>query len=361
MALNDKKSEEIDMKAAAKAFSKLGASKGGKARASKLSPEERKAIATRAAASRWGGRDEPLAVCGSPDRPLRIGPTEIEAYVLDDGTRVLSQRQFLEALGRHPKANVRREGAEEQLPPILQGKSIKPFIDEGLIAKSRPIKFRTPSGGLASGYRAELLPDVCEVYLKAREAGTLNRQQYHVAKKAEILIRGLANVGIIALVDEATGYQEVRAKDALTKILEAFIAKELQAYIDAFPSSFYQELFRLRGLAYPQDSVKRPQYFGCLTNDIVYKRLAPGVLNELKRITPRRPTSGTLKHKYYQRLTSNLGFPKLKEHLGSVVAIMKLSTNWADFIDKLDRLHPRYGETRKLNFPDFGEDSGSGL
>ena len=61
---------------------------------------------------------------------------------------------------------------------------------------------------MASGYRAELLPDVCEVYLKAREAGVLPTNQKHVAKQAEILMRGLAHVGIIALVDEATGFQE---------------------------------------------------------------------------------------------------------------------------------------------------------
>jgi hypothetical protein len=39
---------------AAVALSKLGASKGGKARAAKLSDRKRKAIAKRAAAVRWG-------------------------------------------------------------------------------------------------------------------------------------------------------------------------------------------------------------------------------------------------------------------------------------------------------------------
>lgn len=357
--------DSIDPSEAARALGKLGASKGGKARAKSLTPERRSEIARKAVEKRW----ERARAEGGPPIPsalhtgvLKIGNAELPCAVLEDGTRVLTQANFLEALGRHRKANVRKEDGEEQLPAILQGKSIKPFLDKDLIAKSTPVKFRTPNGSIASGYRAEVLPGVCEVYLKAREEGTLNRQQVHVAKQAEILIRGLANIGIIALVDEATGYQEIRAKNALAKILEAFIAKELQAYIDAFPRDFYQELFRLRGLEYPRDSVKRPQYFGYLTNDIVYKRIAPGVLDELKRITPRANT-GRLKHKYYQRLTSNVGYPKLREHLGAVVAIMKLSSSWADFIDKLDRLHPRYGETMKLAFADFNpeDDTGSGL
>jgi hypothetical protein len=39
---------------AAVALSKLGAAKGGKARAAKLSPAKRKAIAKKAAKARWG-------------------------------------------------------------------------------------------------------------------------------------------------------------------------------------------------------------------------------------------------------------------------------------------------------------------
>jgi hypothetical protein len=102
---------------------------------------------------------------------------------------------------------------------------------------------------------------------------------------------------------------------------------------------------------FPKDSVKRPQYFGKLTNDIVYKRIAPGVLAKLKEVTP-RSEDGRLKHKYFQRLTSNVGYPKLLQHLGSVVSIMKLSDDWKDFSGKLDRLHPRYGDTLPLPMDD---------
>ena len=261
--------------------------------------------------------------------------------MLADGRRVLTQSPFLQALGRHRRANVRRE-RNADLPSILQGKAIEPFVTPAIRAKGRPITFKLPNGGRASGYDAELLPEVCEVYLSARDADALPYQQKHIAKQAEIIMRGLARVGIIALVDEATGYQEVRARDALARILEAFIAKELQAYVKTFPPEFYGELFRLRGLEYPSESVKRPQYFGHLTNDIVYKRLAPGVLDELKRVTP-RDEKGRAKTKYFQRLTSNLGYPKLREHLGSVVTLMKLSRDWKDFERKLDQIHPRMG------------------
>jgi hypothetical protein len=105
--------------------------------------------------------------------------------------------------------------------------------------------------------------------------------------------------------------------------------------------------------------VKRPQYFGMLTNDIVYKRLAPGVLAELKRV---KLESGKPQDKLFQRLTSNLGYPKLREHLGSVVTIMKLSRTWQSFMDTLDSLHPNYGETilLPLNY-EQDRDDGKGL
>lgn len=118
-------------------MSETGKAKGGRARASKLSKEERSMIAKKAAASRWN-ESLPKAICGSVDRPLRIANKEIECYVLDDGTRVLTQASFLEALGRHRKANVRNEKLEEQVPAILQGKAIRPFISDSILEKEHP-------------------------------------------------------------------------------------------------------------------------------------------------------------------------------------------------------------------------------
>lgn len=373
------KPDEINK--AARELGRRGGLKGGNVRANALSAERRSEIARSGGVARSAKQkgienieDLPIAECTGI---VKIGEIELPCAVLEDGTRVFTQGGFLNALGRSERPAGRRGDAVEQMPAFLAAKNLKPYISEELIDSSRPIMFRTkPSsqqsegargGTIALGYKVELLPRVCNVYLQARDADALMTSEQHgqmrIAARCDILIRGLADVGIIALVDEATGYQEIRAKDALAKILEAFIAKELQAYIDAFPRDFYQEMFRLRGLEYPRDSVKRPQYFGYLTNDIIYKRLAPGVLDELKRITPREPKSGRLKHKYYQRLTSNIGYPKLKEHLGAVVAIMKLSSDWIDFMDKLDRLYPRFGDTIKMAFGDFdpGEDTGSGL
>jgi hypothetical protein len=328
-----------------------GRAKGGFARAKKMTAMERSKSSSHAAAERWKKERELAdAVCGSPEKPLRIGDIEIECYVLADGTRVLTQADFLGALGRHRRAKSARDG-NAALPPILQGKAIAPYIPPTILDKAKPITFALPQGGRASGYNAELLPEVCEVYLKAREGKALSTQQEKIAVQAEIIMRGLATVGIIALVDEATGYQEVRARDALATILEEFIAKEIQAYVQTFPPDFYAQMFRLRGLPFPVETVHKPQYFGHLTNDVVYKRLAPGVLDELQKATP-KDDKGRRRHKYFQRLTSNIGYPKLREHLGSVVTLMKISTDWDDFMVKLDQIHPRVEDTIPMQIED---------
>lgn len=120
-------------------------------------------------------------------------------------------------------------------------------------------------------------------------------QQRVVADRAEILVRGLARVAILALVDEATGYQEIRTKDALARILEAYIDKELNAWVRTFQRTSVRELFRHVG--YDSASVKRLQYFGKLTSHIVYERLAPGVLDELRIVVP-KDERGRRKHKF---------------------------------------------------------------
>lgn len=339
---------------------------GGLARAEALTPERRIEIAQKAASARW----KDVIHRATHEGVLKIGDVEFPCSVLEDEakTRVLSETKFMEGMGmyRSGALSTRRRGTEEEpgakVPLFLSQKNLKPYVIKHLgDVHSFIVKYKTLSGGLAHGIRAELIPKICEIWLDARADEVLGKSQTTVAAKAELLLRGLAHVGIIALVDEATGFQRDRAKDALAQILEAFIAKELQPWVKTFPADYYEQLFRLRGLKYPTDSVKRPQYFGTLTNDIVYKRIAPGVLKELKLVTERNE-AGRPKHRYFQHLSNNIGYPKLREHLGAVVAIMQLSQDYGDFMKKLDRLKPRYNETLLLPFDYESEkDDGKGI
>ena len=291
--------------------------------------------------------NEPLKViAGTPDKPLVIGDIEIPCYVLEGEKRVLSQGGFVRALGRTggPKS-----GHSEvfNLPVFLRPKNLKSFISSELVTSSQPIQFQTGTGGsVATGYRAELLQEVCEVYLKAREAGMLLPSQAHIAARAEILLRGFARLGIIGLVDEATGYQRIREERALAKILETFIAEELQPWTKTFPYDFYKQIFRLKGWPGP-NGARRPSVIGKYTNDFVYERLAPGVLDELRRKNPAQP-HGTRRHRHHQWFTPNVGHPRLREHLAGVIALMRAASSWSAFRRSLDRALPKKNETIPL-------------
>jgi hypothetical protein len=48
-------------------------------------------------------------------------------------------------------------------------------------------------------------------------------------------------------------------------------------------------------------------------------------------------------------------YPKLKEHLGATVAYVTVSKDYPDFIEKLDRFRPRYGDQYQLPFDYYPE------
>lgn len=322
------------------------AAKGGAARAQALSPARREDIARGAAAARWG---IPKA---QYEGTLKLGEMELPCAVLQDGTRVLSERAFSAALGTptggHAYAKRSATSGVAGLPIFVANERLKPFISLELAASlGNPVEYLPEHGGRSAfGIKAELVPQVCDVWLKARQSGDakLTKHQLRVAQQAELLMRGLAHVGIIALVDEATGYQDDRDRLALAKILEAFVTKELKKWVSTFPADFYKQIFRLQGWSFPnlaKDQQKRPVMVGKITNDIVYARLAPGVRQTLHRLTP-RDEKGRLKHKLFQRLTDDWGHPKLREHLAAVTLLMKTCDTWAEFMQRLDKALPKY-------------------
>jgi hypothetical protein len=330
-----------------------GRAKGGVARAERLTATERSEIARRGAAARWAVGSENLPVA-EYSGILHIGDAEIPCAVLNDGRRVITQLGFLRAIGRgRPTGGASQGTAGEDLPAFLISENLKPFISEDLRRASEPVIFRSPRGGgkggnRSFGYLAELMVSVCNVYLEARREGKLLPQQRHVAEACEILMRGLAHDGIIGLVDEATGYQEFRAKDALQEILNAFLRKEFAAWAKVFPDEFYQEIFRLRGWPWKGRGINPPQIVAFYTKDIVYHRLAPGLVEELELRNP--IAKGRRRGKHTQLLTDDVGHPALAQHLHTVIAFMRASDDgdWDGFMARLNRALPKRSDTMQL-------------
>ena len=123
----------------------------------------------------------PLRVETGQYRTLNIGGADIPCAVLPDGTRLLTQAGFLGALGRSTKPKGRSQQVADGLPPFLSTISLKPLITQDIIDTTVPIIFRTESGARAQGYKAELLPKVCNLFLSARDQGLLTAQQQDIA------------------------------------------------------------------------------------------------------------------------------------------------------------------------------------
>ncbi|MGQ0335714.1 P63C domain-containing protein [Halomonas elongata] len=318
-------------------------SKGGKARASKLTPDQRSEIARKAAIARHENKNLPRATHEANETPLRIGNAEIPCYVLEDGTRVLSQRGMVSSLG------MKRGGAGggDRLSSFAGSKSISPYINNELLdAIKNPVKFRTLSGSIALGYKAEALADLCDAALQSRQEGSLHPQQEHIAKQAEILVRSFARVGIIALVDEATGYEEVRERYALQALLDKYIRKEYAAWVKTFPDEFFKEIFRLKKWTW-KGTNKRPGVVGRYINDIIYSRLGPGVLDELQSRNPPN-ARGNRSVRHHQWLTDDMGVPALAQHMYATIGMMRAFDTWEEFKSAFDRAYPPKDATLPL-------------
>lgn len=329
-----------------------GRARGGVARARALTAGRRKEIAERAAAERWN----PVlrATHGSPDHPLKIGDIEIPCYVLEDGTRVLSQRGMVAGLGM---AYGSGQGGADRLTGFALGKGMSPFINNEMLALIRnPIRFtHSGGGGTAFGYPATLLADICDAILEARKSNALQRQQEHLAQQSEVLVRGFARVGIVALVDEATGYQDIRPADALQQYLEKIIRKELAVWAKKFPDEFYQNIYRLRNWPWPGMKKNRYSAVAGYTRDLVYERIAPGLLEELEIKSPKNE-KGNRENKLHQWLTDDLGNPMLAKHLQSLITLQQLAIangwGWGKFINTVNQVLPKKGSTLELNLPE---------
>ena len=336
--------------------SKMG-KKGGKARARALSPQERSAIAREGAAARWENADHsalPRAICGGDESPLVLGGVEIPCYVLEDERRVITLTGLQTALG------LGAGGSTTRLADFVA--RIDPnstSANELAVRLESPIQFRSRRGKPPYGFEVTILQDICESILAARQADRLTPSQQAIAKRAEILVRGWARVGLIALVDEVTGFQYIRPRRTLQEILEKYIAKEIMSWTKTFPDEFYIQLFRLKEWDYKnlRPGSDKPGVVGYYTKNIVYQRMMPGVIEELERLNP-TVSPGRRASKHHQLLTRDIGHAELREHLTKVVTLMQASDNWDEFRSKLRRVLPMRWEQFRFEdlFPSTGEE-----
>lgn len=276
----------------------------------------------------------------------------IESAVLDDekNTRVLNQAEISKLLGKSIGGSKR---GEANMPRWISAANLNAFIPTDLReAILNPIVYKTVSGNVAHGIEATKLADVCGVWLNAEKAGKLHESQRETAIRAYILVMALAKTSIIRLVDEATGYLDAKdkAKDAIQQFLNKALKDEASKWIKTFQDEFFEMIFKMKGWNWSVSS-KKPSVVGHYINDLVYSRIAPNILTELRAKNPK--IDGVRKRKHHSHLTADFGHPILKDHLAGLIAIGRVSGyDWDNFIIMVNRAFPIYGQTIELNFPE---------
>lgn len=323
-----------------------GKAKGGLARAESLTPERRKEIAKKAAMAKHNP-PLPKAVFKGV---LKIADMEIPCFVLDDGRRVISGRGMTTAIGM--------KGRGQGIARISGHRMLEGLDNNKLaVAIQTPIEFVGGSPRVnetSDGFEATILQELCEAILLARDKGLLKTgQEIRYGQFADMLIRSFARVGIVALVDEATGYQGVRPKDALQAYLELLVRKELAAWAKKFPDEFYENIYKLKGWIWPGMQKNRFSVVAHYTRDLVYERIGAGLLEELESKEP-QDDKGQRKNKLHQWLTEDIGDPLLAQHIHSLVMMQRLAIangyGWQRFLKMIDQVMPKKGSRTYPNF-----------
>jgi hypothetical protein len=337
---------------------KTPAALGGDARAANLSTERKRAIGKLAADARWGA-DLPRA---THDGPLQIGDATLMAAVLPNGKRLIVQGTMLTAIGRSrtPKAGTGGSVNVDGLPFFLSADILKPFITEELRLSTTPIFFRLKGGQRAVGYDALLLPMVCKVYQslrdslmrkltkgtpdEAKSAKSVYTKYEHIIARCDELAHGFSQRGIVALVDDATGYQDDKLRQDIDRIIETYVAPSLRPWAQKFPHEFFRQAYRLLGWKYEPGQTKHSPYMGKFINKYVFEALPPGVLDELKARLPKNDR-GNRRAKLWQLLTIDTGIPHLDRQLTADLTLMQIADKKEDFEQNWDKL---FGKQRQL-------------
>lgn len=265
--------------------------------------------------------------------PLKLfrGGPEIDCYILDDGTAILNKGKMMKAIGRTWKGSSRTDR-----PNFIGAVNLQPFITDELNEKLNGIEFYD-GGKKISGYHADILPLVCNVYLEARQAGALTKNQLPIAQTCEALVMSFAKVGITALIYEQLGFEKYKHPEALRILIESYLSDEVRKWSKEFPDELFRQMDRIYGNE-KTTSRNRPLYYAKFIRKYIYDPIEKGlVLNELDK---RNPTikPGYRKNRHHSLMSPEIGINALKSQIWQVVGILKTSSSKRTFESNFNRL-----------------------
>ena len=259
---------------------------------------------------------------------LFIGDKMISCAVLENGQRIITQSSIYKVFDKPRRGSQKIDNA--LIPYFVTSKNLLAFIDDDIKKVFEEVEYISKNGRVVIGYKAEVIPSLCDIIIEAHNRGALNQSQNVLYEQSMILLRALAKVGITALIDEATGFQNDRQAQELQNLLAKFIGEDLLKWQKRFPNQFYKEMFRLHKWEYDPNSTKRPGYAGSFTMKYVYDLFPKKVMEIIKRENPRTISNNHL-YRHHQFLSVDIGIPELDRHISKLLGVMALSDNIEDF------------------------------
>lgn len=120
---------------------------------------------------------------------IKLGEFELPCYVLNNEERVLSQREVVKLI-----SGGRESG---NLYGYLDARALQPYLPAKFKRKDErnPLVFRLGTTQ-AHGIKGSDLIDICNAYLKARQAGVLHASAAKMAEQAEMFVAACARLSL---------------------------------------------------------------------------------------------------------------------------------------------------------------------
>lgn len=279
---------------------------------------------------------------------LALGGWELDCHHLNNDRRLIAQKSFAGVLEMKQRTSgpFTRRLSHLIDNPILRSRkmlALKQLIDN-------PISYRTMAGAKSLGYEATSLIEYCKAVLEARRTGYLIGDiALRYAMNCETFVIACAKVGIIALVDEATGYSEDKKKTEYRELFKEFIREEIRSWEKEYPDQFFDLIYRLYGLK--RSKGNHPQFFGKFIRYHVYRPLAASNGAILEVLDEKNPVMyGGRKYKMHQFLTDHVGLPSLRSHLWQIIGIGKAARTRQSFNTAFKRAFPQTGDQEEFDF-----------
>jgi len=230
-----------------------------------------------------------------------------------------------------------------------QSRKISELIDQ----LKNPLEINI-EGTIIPCFEHTAITKFCKAVGEARRAHKIAGEAFlEYAESCERFLAAAADIGLVALIDEATGYIREKQKHEYRDLFRDFIREQMRDWEKEFPDEFFDGIYKIYNLR-RESNKNHPQFFAKFIRKYVYHPLADshGVL--LSMLDDKNPVIGKgRKHKLHQFLDEKVGLTKLRAHVWKVVGILSSVNTKAGFQKGFRNAFPRAFDQMDLELDDI--------